>query len=194
MPRRYEMTGRSRAMERTRDAILDAAVELFAPAWYDDVTLADVARAAGVSQQTVVNHFGSKVGLYLAGLTERVGPGIDSARSRAVPGDVGSVVGVVVEDYEETGDGTARLIATAERLPDLAGAVAAGRAAHRAFVETAFAPQLARRRGAARERVLVRLATVLDVTVWKRLRRDEGLSADETAGHLRALVEGVLAG
>ncbi|WP_244927708.1 TetR/AcrR family transcriptional regulator [Nocardioides sp. W7] len=193
MPRRYEMTGRTRAMERTRDAILDAAVELFAPAWYDDVTLADVARAAGVSQQTVVNHFGSKVRLYLAGLAERVGPGIDSARARAVPGDVASVVGVVVEDYEETGDGTARLIATAERLPELAEAVAAGRAAHRAFVATAFAPQLARRRGVARERVLVRLATVLDVTVWKRLRRDEGLSREETAEHLTALVEGVLA-
>jgi hypothetical protein len=39
----------------------------------------------------------------------------------------------------------------------------------------------------------VLLAAALDVSLWKRLRRDEGLDADATAEHLRVLVEGVLA-
>lgn len=194
MARRYEMTGRTRAMERTRESILDAAVELFLPAWYDDVTLADVARAAGVSQQTVANHFGSKIGLYRAGISERIVPVRVAARAGAEPGDVAAAVAAVCADYEDSGDGTYRLVVLAERLPELAEVVAGGRAAHREFVEAAFAPQLARHRGAPRERLVLLLLTALDVTVWKRLRRDEGLSVEDTTDHLRALVDGVLAG
>lgn len=194
MARRYEMAGRTRSVERTREAILDAAVELFAPAWYDDVTLADVARSAGVSQQTVVNHFGSKIGLYLAGIGERVAPARLAARAGVGPGDVAVAVRAVCADYEESGDATFRLVVSAERLPELDEVVAGGRAAHRAFVEAAFAPQLAEVNGAARERRTVLLATALDVTTWKHLRRDLGLSARAAGEHVRALVDGILAG
>jgi AcrR family transcriptional regulator len=193
MARRYEMAGRAAAMQRTREAILDAAVELFDPAWFDEVTLADVARAAGVSQQTVVNHFGSKIGLYLAGISERFAPVVAELRSHAVPGDVASVVDTVVADYETSGDGTFRIVALAERIPELEQVVEGGRQAHRAWVEHVFAPQLTGVRGTRRERTVVLLATTLDVLVWKRLRRDQGLSVDETGEHLRLLVEGVLA-
>jgi len=194
MARRYEMSTRVSAMHQTREAILDAAVELFSPAWYDEVTLADVARRAGVSQQTVVNHFGSKLGLYLTGISERYAPTVLEHRARAVPGDLTSIVETAVSDYERTGDGTVRLLALAERMPELAELAAGGRAAHRTWVEQVFAPQLARRRGGRRERTVVLLTTALDVGVWKSLRRDLGLDVDDTRGHLRALVEGVLAG
>lgn len=192
-PRRYEMSTRSKAVERTREAILDAAVELFTPAWFDEVTLADVAGRAGVSQQTVVNHFGSKIGLYLAGLAERFAPSVAQLRARAVPGDVASVVATVAADYEVTGDGTFRTVALAERIGELRAVVDDGRAAHRAWVESVFAPQLAACPAPARERLVVLLATVLDAATWKRLRRDEGLDAEQTRSHLEALVRGVLA-
>lgn len=193
MARRYEMSGRAAAMERTRESILDAAVELFSPAWFDEVTLADVARSAGVSQQTVVNHFGTKIGLYLAGIAERFAPSIAELRGRAVPGDVGSIVATVVEDYEQSGDGTFRNVVLAERIEELGEVIEGGRRAHRAWVEHVFAPQLKGLRGARRERTVVLLATALDVSLWKRLRRDEGLDPDATTDHLRVLVEGVLA-
>jgi AcrR family transcriptional regulator len=192
--RRYEMSGRTRSMERTREAILDAAVELFVGAWYDDVTLADVGRAAGVSQQTVLNHFGSKIGLFLAGLAERVAPQLAAARSGVEPGDVSGAVATVCTDYEVSGDGTFRTVVLAERVPELAEVVTGGRAAHRAFVAHAFAPQLEALTDPDRERTLLLLATVLDVTVWKRLRRDDGLSQGQVVEHLRALVDGILAG
>lgn len=191
--RRYEMTTRSRAVERTREAILDAAVELFTPAWFDEVTLADVAARAGVSQQTVVNHFGTKIGLYLAGLRERYLPRLEEVRSRAVPGDVDSVIETVMADYETSGDGTFRTVALAERVEDLRELAERGRAEHRAWVARVLAPQLAGLRGRQRERAVRLLAVALDAGTWKRLRRDEGLSAEETADHLRALVDGVLA-
>ncbi|MEZ0579595.1 TetR/AcrR family transcriptional regulator [Nocardioides sp. MH1] len=191
-PRRYEMSGRSAAMQRTRESILDAAAEMFTPAWFDEVTLGDVARAAGVSQQTVVNHFGSKIGLYRAGLAERVVPRLTELRGEVDPGDVSQAVAAVLRDYELTGDGTWRMLVVAAREPDLADTAEGGRAWHRAWVERAFAPALARRRGARRERLAVLLATVLDVTTWKHLRRDQGLDAGAAADHLRVLVEGVL--
>ena len=193
MARRYEMSGRAAAMQRTRESILDAAIELFGPAWFDEVTLADVARAAGVSQQTVVNHFGSKIGLYLAGISERFAPAVAELRAHAEPGDVGSIVDTVLADYETSGDGTFRIVALAERIPELEQIVEGGREAHRAWVEHVFAPQLKSVRGKRRERTALLLATTLDVLVWKRLRRDEGLSVDETAAHMRLLVDGVLA-
>ena len=193
MARRYEMSGRAAAMQRTRESILDAAIELFGPAWFDEVTLADVARAAGVSQQTVVNHFGSKIGLYLAGISERFAPAVAELRAHAEPGDVGSIVDTVLADYETSGDGTFRIVALAERIPELEQIVEGGRASHRAWVEHVFAPQLKSVRGKRRERTALLLATTLDVLVWKRLRRDEGLSVDETAAHMRLLVDGVLA-
>lgn len=193
MARRYEMAGRAAAMQRTRESILDAAVDLFAPAWFDEVTLADVARAAGVSQQTVVNHFGSKIGLYLAGVSERFAPALAELRSRAVPGDVASIVATAVTDYETSGDGTFRLVALADRVPELEQVFEGGRRAHREWIEHVFAPQLAGLRGKRRERAVVLLATTLDVLVWKALRRDQGLGPDETRDHLRALVDGTLA-
>ncbi len=51
MARRYEMAGRAAAKQRTREEILDAAVELFTPAWFDEVTIADVAARAGMWHQ-----------------------------------------------------------------------------------------------------------------------------------------------
>jgi len=190
--RRYEMTTRDRARAATREAIMDAAVELFTPAWFDEVTLADVAQCAGVSQQTVVNHFGSKIGLYLAGISERVAPAIVAARSGVRPGDVHAAVEAVVGGYEVTGDGTFRTVALADRVEELQEVVARGRVAHRAWLDEVFAPQLRRRRGAARERVLLLLVAATDVTTWKTLRRDEGLSKAATVEHLRALVEAAL--
>ena len=99
----------------------------------------------------------------------------------------------VLADYETSGDGTFRIVALAERIPELEQIVEGGRASHRAWVEHVFAPQLKSLRGKRRERTALLLATMLDVLVWKRLRRDEGLSVDETAEHLRLLVDGVLA-
>ncbi|MCB0895862.1 MAG: TetR/AcrR family transcriptional regulator [Nocardioidaceae bacterium] len=180
-------------MQRTREAILDAAVDLFDAGWFDEVTLGDVAARAAVSQQTVVNHFGSKIGLYLAGVSERFVPEVVALRARAVPGDVASIVATAVDDYERTGDGAFRIIVLAERLEELRQIVEGGHRSHRAWVERVFAPQLTGLRGRRRERTVVLLAAALDVSLWKRLRRDEGLDEDATAEHLRVLVDGVLA-
>lgn len=192
MTRRYEMTARAKAREQTRESILDAAIELFVAAWYDEVTIADVAAAAGVSSQTVVNHFGSKIGLYLAGLAERFAPSVRADRAKAVPGDVESVVRTVMRDYERTGEGTWRLLALAERMPELLPIIEDGHLAHREWVEWVFAAELARR-AADHDRLSDLLVVALNVNTWHSLRRELGLSRDSATAHLIALVEAILA-
>jgi AcrR family transcriptional regulator len=55
------MTGlRARKKRQTREAIAQAAAQLFARDGFDSVTVDDVARAADVSRQTVFNYFPSK--------------------------------------------------------------------------------------------------------------------------------------
>jgi len=54
-----------------RKAVLDAALAAFGQAAYDDVSVSEVARTAGVAQGLPFHYFGSKRGLYLA-VVERV--------------------------------------------------------------------------------------------------------------------------
>jgi len=185
------MSLRNEARLRTRESILDAAVALFADAYYDEVTLADVAQHARVSQQTVVNHFGGKAELYLTGVQERWAPLINEARQRAKPGDVTSIVRIACDDYEVTGDGTIRGLALAGRFDELAQVMAGGRASHRAWVEQCFAPLLPTSPG-ERNRLVTLLAVCLDVRTWFQLRRESGLSQRATRTHMEALVRAVL--
>jgi len=50
----------SRKQQLVRDAIFDAAIETFAAKGFDDTTVEDVARAAGVSRATFFRYFSSK--------------------------------------------------------------------------------------------------------------------------------------
>ena len=54
---------RSRKKQRTRQEIADAALLLFATHGFDAVTIAEIARAAEVSDQTVYNYFKTKESL-----------------------------------------------------------------------------------------------------------------------------------
>jgi AcrR family transcriptional regulator len=57
---------RSRDSEATREALLNAATELFAARGFDAVTVAEVARRAGVNQALINYHFGGKLKFYQA--------------------------------------------------------------------------------------------------------------------------------
>ena len=81
---------RPRAAARKREKILDAANVLFAERAYDEVSVEDIASAAGVTRGLVHHYFGGRKEVYL-GLLERLGaqreeelrpPAGRSARSR----------------------------------------------------------------------------------------------------------------
>src|SRR6187200_3087219 len=73
---------RERKKRQTREAIAHAAMGLFAEHGFDAVTVADVARAADLSEKTVFNYLPAKVDLVVHGGEERRAALIEAIRSR----------------------------------------------------------------------------------------------------------------
>ncbi len=182
------MAARAAALEVTRERILNAACEAFLTSRYDDITLREVAAAADVALQTVVNHFGTKEALYGAAI-ERISDAIEARRYDVEPGDVEGAVAALIDDYDRTGDFTLRTLAEEGRLAVVGPGLARGRRGHQDWVEHVFPHALKGLRAAARQRRLAQLVAVTDVYTWKLLRRDKGLSSDQTVLAVRELVE-----
>jgi AcrR family transcriptional regulator len=172
---------RAAAAEATSERILVAAAEVFLDRWYDDVTLAELAQRAGVSGQTLINHYGGKEQLATAAY-EYLSKQITLRRYTPEPGDVEGAVEALVEDYEITGDAVVRMLALEEKVATLGPLLERGRKGHRAWVETMFqAPEL-----------VPELIVATDVYAWKLLRRDQGLGREETAAAIRHMVQAIL--
>ena len=77
---------RERKKRQTRQAISEAARALFLERGFAAVTIAEVARAADVSEQTVFNHFRTKEDLFFSGMQAFESKLVDAVRSRA-PGE-----------------------------------------------------------------------------------------------------------
>ena len=189
--RTYRMQARADGVGRTRERILAAARDHFVERAYDEVRLTEVASDAGVTQQTLLNHFSSKEGLFL-GLVEVLTPEIEAMRGEVAPGDVRDAVRALMRQYEALGDANTRLQAVVERIPVLGQAVETARAHHVAWLERIFGEQLPAERRDHR-RALAALYAVTDVGTWKLLRRDLGHSRAETTAVLEALLRAVLA-
>ena len=177
----YNMELRAAAAEATRERILVAAADVFLERWYDDVTLAEIAQHAGVSGQTVINHYGGKEQLAAAAY-DYLGKQITQRRYTPEPGDVEGAVEALVEDYEITGDAVIRMLALEEKVATLGPLLKRGREGHREWVETMFeAPELTHE-----------LIVATDVYSWKLLRRDQGLSRERTSAAIRHMVQAIL--
>lgn len=192
-PRAYDMTKRADAAGGTRRRIAEAALALFKARDYDDVSLNEIARAAGVSHQTVLNHCESKAGVLLAA-GELFSEEIRDLEADTVPGDVASVVHTTCVRYEVLGDANARWAAMSTRAPEVAEGLARGRLGFQSWLEEMLGDLLPGHDDPAeRRRVLYGLHAALDVFTWKLLRRDLGLSQQQTEVQLNDLVLGVLA-
>ena len=79
--------------EQRREKILDAANALFAERPYDEVSVEDIARSAGVTRGLVHHYFGGRKDVYI-GLLERLG----AQREDQIPLPVGSTATARVAD------------------------------------------------------------------------------------------------
>src|SRR5947208_7810449 len=77
---------RERKKQQTRQLIADTARRLFAERSFEEVTVADVARAADVSEATVFNYFPTKEDLFYSGLEAFEEELLAAVRDRA-PGE-----------------------------------------------------------------------------------------------------------
>jgi AcrR family transcriptional regulator len=189
--RSYRMGARAHGVERTRERILASARRRFFELPYDEVRLADIAVEAGVTQQTLLNHFSSKEGLLLS-LVEFVRAEVEQLRGPVRPGDVRTAVRGLMRQYEAIGDANIRLAAAAERIPELAAGLRQARDLHVAWLEETF-PEHLPADPRERRRTLAALYAVTDVGTWKLLRRDLGRSRAETTTVLHDLLRAALA-
>jgi AcrR family transcriptional regulator len=83
-----------------RDSILDGMRELLLTRDWSSITLSDVARAAGISRQTIYNEFGSRQGLaqgYALRLADRLVDQIEGA----IVGNVGAVYAAFLQGFRD---------------------------------------------------------------------------------------------
>lgn len=189
MSRRYDMTNRARGAAETRERILDVTEELFATVPFKDVTLQSIAQGSGVTVQTVLRHMGSRDGCFEA-MARRLGSRVDKQRGHTAPGDVEAAVDEVLAHYEAEGRIVLSLLGQERSDPQLADAVAIGRAQHRAWVERAFGPRLGTQPS---EGTVDSLVLATDIYVWKLLRLDLGRSLEATREIVVKLVRALLA-
>lgn len=185
--RPYRMRARAEAAERVSEQLLDAAYDVLLERSYDELTLQEVADRAGSSMSTLLRRFGSKEGLLEALMrSDRYAP----ARVRVASGDIDAAVQAIVDDYERAGDAQMRNHAVEERFPAIAEWLDLGRRGHRAWISRVFAEWLPADRSSRRyQRRRNQLVVALDLYTWKLLRRDHGLSRQETVRTMRDMVD-----
>jgi AcrR family transcriptional regulator len=173
--RQYRMAARAEAKAATRTRILDAAQSAAEELPAEEVTLAVVAKRAGVSVQTILRHFGSREELSLATV---IHVAMQMGGDRDVEASWGTerIVGVLVDHYERHGDRVLWMLAQEHRDPRIKQLADYGRVVHGEWCEDAFAPALKGLRGARRKRLVAQLVAATDIYVWKILRRDRELS------------------
>jgi AcrR family transcriptional regulator len=184
------MRARAEAVEATRERIARVAMQRFLAESYDDVTIASVARDAGVSHQTLLNHFESKDGLFAAA-AERFSAELAASREGRATSDPESVVALLMEQFERSGDGNVRLALLHERIEAVRAGLEQGRANHQGWLAEVFEDRLPSD-PAERRRTLAALHAATDVYTWKLLRRDLGHGRRATERIMTDMVRAIL--
>jgi AcrR family transcriptional regulator len=182
------MTARADGVAETRTRISNAVVTLAQERLTMEITLDDIAQAAGTTVQTVLRHFGSRDGLFDAVIASTAA---QVEREREVPpGDLDSALRVLVDHYELRGDFMVRMVGQEASDARIRSFTEPGKALHRRWVVQVFgdwldaAPDL--------DALTDLLVVATDLHTWKLLRRDRGLDRATTEARMRALVGALL--
>lgn len=190
--RAYRMSARAEATTLTGARITEAMRALFAAHPYDHITIAMIAKHAGVTLQTVLRRFGSKESLLAAAAAEAA-ERINAQRDDAPVGDVRGATRNLFDHYETWGRIALRLLEQEERSAPIAALTRRGREMHVAWIDRVYAPMLRARRGAARERLRSQLVALCDVYTWKILVVDRRRDRADAERCVVEMIEALLA-
>jgi AcrR family transcriptional regulator len=191
--RPYRQVARAEAQERTREALLDAAMEEFFGDRWQKTSLEKLSAKAGVTKQTLLRHFGSKDGLLLQAIA-RSGSQIFDQRWSVPAGDIAGAVENLLDHYEDWGERALRIGAWVEGPVLLAQLSRMARQVHYDWIGYVFDPWLEDLEEPARSRRRATLIALCDVHAWQLLSRDLGLERAEVHATLTSAIEAVVAG
>ena len=120
-------TAKTAKSQRTRDAILKAAQELFAEQGYERATVRDIAAQAAIDPAMVIRYFGSKEGLFTQATTFDLAlPDLSTIPREEIGATlIGHFLGIW--EGERSNGSLISLLRAAASSDDAAGAVAATR-------------------------------------------------------------------
>ncbi|EME51208.1 TetR/AcrR family transcriptional regulator [Amycolatopsis decaplanina] len=98
------MSLRDRKRARTRQALIDAATELFERKGYDETTIADITAAAEIGARTFFSYFASKEELLFPDAGERVQAAVDAIATREPAEGPAEVLLRALSEVTATGD------------------------------------------------------------------------------------------
>lgn len=189
--RPYRQVARESAVRGTEQQIVEAFATLMETRWFDEVTLDEIAAAAGTTRQTVIRRFGSKAGV-LSALAAQQDSTIRTHRWQDTPANVAGIIAVLIADYERSGDLMVRTLNQEDRIPEFGAVLDQGRRGHREWISDMFRPWLDKCEGARRDDLLAELLAVTDVWVWHLMRRWQGHDAERTQRLMTQIVERLL--
>lgn len=190
-PRAYRQVARAHAVQDTEQHIADALRDLLSERWFEDITLDDIARAAGTTRQTVIRRFGDKAGV-LSAMADRLDAEIRTRRWHNPGKTVAAIITVLTQDYEQAGDIVVRTLSQEARIPEFGAILQRDRSSHRAWIEEMFAAWLDKLPPPTKADRLAQLVAMTDVWVWHLLRRSQNHTASETGRLMIETVERLL--
>jgi AcrR family transcriptional regulator len=183
--RQYQLKKRAEAQQRTRERIVDAAIELHGTIGPVQTTITAIAERAGVQRHTVYSHFPTEreIAMACSGTYNERNPLPDpDALAQAGDGEARLRRGVdALYHYYERHEGLLANVARDAEVDELTREVVELRTAPtmERYVEVILKPFATR--GARRERLRAALVVALDFRTWQTLVRRCGL------GHARAV-------
>jgi AcrR family transcriptional regulator len=186
-PRRYRLGRRAETKADTRERIVAAAVELHREKGTVATSYADLAQRAGVSLQTVHNHFPSLGDLLPActGMVAATAPQVaaDLFAHLAAPEDrLDALLKALFLQHAHFEPWMRWAVHEARLVPELEAGLRQGRDHLAALLAAAVAPGFA---GKPPAELVALLATLLDIECWMRLQSQSGLSARAASAALR---------
>jgi AcrR family transcriptional regulator len=195
-----ELGLRERKKQQTRRAIADAAKRLFLERGFDQVSVAEVARAADVSEQTVFNYFPSKEDLVFERMDTFEHELLSAVRDRPVGEPAFRAFVRFILDRSDTalsGDGRRR-VADLTRLVNASPSLMGRERQIVAKYAEALAALLAEQTGAAPDDIEPRLAAEAmmafhrSLIIFARERALSRKSSTDLAAEIRAAGEAAL--
>jgi AcrR family transcriptional regulator len=176
---------------QTEERILEAVQNLWLELPYHEITLEKVAERACVTVRTLLRKFESKEGLFIAGIEHEEAISILS-RNEDPSRPISETLASLLDEYEQLGDASIRTIMASDSVPMARKILQKARNVHKVWCEKIFAAYLPAKKSA---NYAVRLHAFISVTefyLWKLLRRDIGLSQEETYKVFKDMIEGLI--